>query len=139
MCIRDSFTAAWLIEKWGRKIVLALFLCGTAISACAFGFATVAPVLIISGMLLSFFNLGAWGAMYAYTPENYPTIIRGTGVGMAAAVGRVGGVIGPLLVGSLTAAGFGLPFIFTIFTVAVVVAIIAVVTLGEETKQLEID
>lgn len=35
------------------------------------------------GALLSFFNLGAWGALYAYTPEQYPTVIRATGAGMA--------------------------------------------------------
>lgn len=133
------FTAAWLIEKWGRKWVLAVYLFGTAISALAFGYAVDVNVLIIAGMFLSFFNLGAWGAMYAYTPENYPTVIRGTGVGLAAGIGRIGGVIGPLLVGSLTAAGYGLGPIFAIFAIAIVIAIIAVLTLGKETKQLEID
>ena len=62
-------------------------------------------MLITSGILLSFFNLGAWGALYAYTPEQYPTVIRGTGAGMAAAVGRVGGILGPLLVGYLVTSG----------------------------------
>ncbi len=133
------FTAAWLIEKMGRKWVLAVYLTGTALSALAFGFATDATMLVMFGMLLSFFNLGAWGAMYAYTPENYPTMIRGTGVGLAAGVGRVGGVIGPLVVGSLTAAGYGLGLIFTIFAIAIALAVIAVLVLGKETKQLEID
>lgn len=133
------FTAAWLIEKWGRKWVLAVYLTGTAISALAFGYATDATMLVVAGMFLSFFNLGAWGAMYAYTPENYPTLMRGTGVGLAAGVGRIGGVIGPLLVGSLTAAGYGLGPIFAIFAIAIAIAIVAVVVLGKETKQLEID
>lgn len=133
------FTAAWLIEKMGRKWVLAVYLTGTALSALAFGFATDATMLVIFGMLLSFFNLGAWGAMYAYTPENYPTVIRGTGVGLAAGIGRVGGVIGPLIVGSLTAAGYGLGPIFTIFAIAIAIAVIAVLVLGKETKQLEIE
>lgn len=133
------FTAAWLIEKMGRKWVLAVYLTGTALSALAFGFATDATMLVMFGMLLSFFNLGAWGAMYAYTPENYPTMIRGTGVGLAAGVGRVGGVIGPLVVGSLTVAGYGLGPIFTIFAIAIALAVIAVLVLGKETKQLEID
>ena len=66
-------------------------------------------------MLLSFFNLGAWGALYAYTPEQYPTTIRGTGAGMAAAFGRIGGILGPLLVGYLVASQASLSLIFTIF------------------------
>lgn len=133
------FTAAWLIEKWGRKRVLSVYLVGTAISALVFGIASGAALLVIAGMFLSFFNLGAWGAMYAYTPENYPTVIRGTGVGMAASVGRIGGIIGPLLVGSLTAAGISLSYIFGIFAIAILIAVVAVITLGKETKQIELE
>ena len=132
------FLAAWIIEKIGRKFVLSVFLLGTAFSALIFGFADSTTVLIVSGMFLSFFNLGAWGALYAYTPENYPTIIRGTGAGMAAAVGRIGGIFGPLVVGTLTAKNIELGSIFTIFTVAIVIAIIAIIFLGKETKQVEL-
>lgn len=133
------FTAAWIIEKVGRKFVLSLYLLGTAVSALTFGFADTTAMLLVSGMFLSFFNLGAWGALYAYTPENYPTIIRGTGSGMAASVGRLGGIFGPLLVGVLTARSVDISSIFTIFTIAIVIAIIAIIFLGKETKQLEID
>ncbi len=133
------FTAAWIIEKVGRKFVLSLYLLGTAVSALTFGFADTTAMLLVSGMFLSFFNLGAWGALYAYTPENYPTIIRGTGSGMAASVGRLGGIFGPLLVGVLTARSIDISSIFTIFTIAIVIAIIAIIFLGKETKQMEID
>lgn len=133
------FTAAWIIEKIGRKFVLSIFLIGTAVSALIFGFADSTSVLIVSGMFLSFFNLGAWGALYAYTPENYPTLIRGTGAGMAASVGRIGGILGPLLVGTMTAKNFDLGVIFSIFTVAILIAVVAIIFLGKETKQLELD
>lgn len=132
------FTAAWIIEKVGRKFVLSVYLLGTAISACFFGFADTTAMLLISGMLLSFFNLGAWGALYAYTPENYPTLIRGTGAGAAAAIGRVGGVLGPLLVGTLVAKNLEIGSIFMIFTAAIIVAVLAVLFLGRETKQTEL-
>lgn len=133
------FTAAWIIEKVGRKFVLSLYLLGTAVSSLTFGFADTTAMLLVSGMFLSFFNLGAWGALYAYTPENYPTIIRGTGSGMAASVGRLGGIFGPLLVGVLTARSVDISSIFTIFTIAIVIAIIAIIFLGKETKQMEVD
>ncbi|WP_211237020.1 hypothetical protein [Aneurinibacillus terranovensis] len=41
-----------------------------------------APVLMIAVILLSFFNLGAWGAFYTYTPEQYLTAFGTTGVGL---------------------------------------------------------
>ncbi|USK71418.1 MFS transporter [Peribacillus asahii] len=127
------FTAAWFIEKMGRKFVLITYLIGTAVSAYFFGTAEELPLLITSGILLSFFNLGAWGALYAYTPEQYPTVIRGTGAGMAAAIGRIGGILGPLLVGYLVAANTSISAIFTIFTVAILIGAIAV-AFGKETK-----
>ncbi|WP_409367155.1 MFS transporter [Lysinibacillus sp. 38-6] len=133
------FTAAWFIEKFGRKFVLVSYLIGTAVSAFIFGNAETMAVLLTSGMFLSFFNLGAWGALYAYTPEQYPAIIRGTGAGMAAAVGRIGGIFGPLLVGSLLTAGYDIGFIFAIFCGAIIIGVIGVVFLGTETKQVELD
>ena len=132
------FTAAWLIEKIGRKFVLATYLLGTAGSALIFGHAETTAILIVSGILLSFFNLGAWGALYAYTPEQYPAVIRGTGAGMAAAIGRVGGILGPLLVGSFIAAGYSIGFIFALFCISIVIGVITLVLFGKETRQIEL-
>ncbi|PEY34059.1 MFS transporter [Bacillus cereus] len=132
------FTAAWFIERLGRKFVLVTYLIGTACSAYVFGVAESLTTLLVAGMLLSFFNLGAWGALYAYTPEQYPTVIRGTGAGMAAAFGRVGGILGPLLVGYLVASQTSLSLIFTIFCSSILIGVLAVVVLGQETKQREL-
>ncbi|PFW96139.1 MFS transporter [Bacillus pseudomycoides] len=132
------FTAAWFIERLGRKFVLVTYLIGTACSAYVFGVAESLTTLVIAGMLLSFFNLGAWGALYVYTPEQYPTVIRGTGAGMAAAFGRIGGILGPLLVGYLVASQASLSLIFTIFCGSILIGVLAVVMLGQETKQQEL-
>ncbi|MGM7665866.1 MFS transporter [Microbacterium sp. A93] len=113
--------AAWLIEVWGRRLTLSVFLVGSAVSAVLFGTASGDAAIIGSGMALSFFNLGAWGALYAVTPEIYPTSLRGTGSGWAAGVGRIASIIAPLLVPVLLAAG-GAPLLFVIFAVFFVVA-----------------
>ena len=132
------YSAAWLIERMGRKFVLVTYLLGTAASALVFGAAESTAILIGSGILLSFFNLGAWGALYAYSPEQYPAVIRGTGSGMSAAIGRVGGILGPLLVGSLVSAGYSISYIFTIFCISIVIGVIAVAFFGKETRQIEL-
>lgn len=129
------FTVAWLIERAGRKLVLVVYLLGTLISAYFFGMADSVPQLLLSGSLLSFFNLGAWGALYAYTPEQYATAIRATGAGMAAAIGRIGGILGPLMVGVLVAQSVPISMIFAVFSVAILVAVIAILLLGQETRQ----
>ena len=120
--------AAWLIEAWGRRPTLAVFLLGSAASAVAFGTATTEGTIIGFGMALSFFNLGAWGALYAITPEQYPTAIRGTGAGWAAGVGRIASIIAPLLVPVLLAIG-GAPVLFVVFSVFFVIAAAAALLL----------
>ncbi|MBD0380233.1 MFS transporter [Paenibacillus sedimenti] len=131
------FTAAYLIEKFGRKFVLVSYLLLTAASALWFGAAETEGMLIVSGICLSFFNLGAWGALYAYTPELYPTSVRSTGVGLAAAFGRIGGIIGPYLVGILVARGVVMSVIFMVFFVAIVIGALVVLFFGKETKGMD--
>lgn len=116
--------AAWLIEVWGRRITLSVFLAGSAVSAIVFGTVHAEAAIIASGMALSFFNLGAWGALYAVTPEIYPTSLRATGAGWAAGVGRIASIVAPLLVPVLLATG-GAGLAFTIFSVFFVVAAVA--------------
>ena len=122
--------AAWLIEVWGRRVTLAVFLAGSAVSAGLFGLADSPATIIAAGMALSFFNLGAWGALYAIGPELYPTPTRGSGTGAAAAFGRIASILAPLLVPVLLKAG-GSGMVFGVFAAAFVVAALAAFTLPE--------
>ena len=122
--------AAWLIEIWGRRVTLAVFLVGSAIAAGLFGLADSPATIIAAGMALSFFNLGAWGALYAIGPELYPTSTRGSGTGAAAAFGRIASIIAPLLVPVLLDLGDTV-MVFGVFAAAFVVAALAAFTLPE--------
>ncbi|GAA4063788.1 MFS transporter [Microbacterium laevaniformans] len=122
--------AAWLIEVWGRRVTLSVFLAGSALAAIAFGTATGEGMIIAAGMALSFFNLGAWGALYAATPENYPTSLRATGAGWAAGVGRIASIVAPLSVPPLLAAG-GAPLLFVVFATFFVLAATAAWALAD--------
>ena len=122
--------AAYLIERWGRRPTLATFLGGSAVAAALLGFATTPETIIAAGCALSFFNLGAWGALYAVGPELYPTGLRGTGTGAAAAFGRIASILAPLVVPVLLVAG-GHPAVFGVFAAAFVVAAIGALALPE--------
>ncbi|MEH7504721.1 MFS transporter [Neobacillus drentensis] len=128
------FSAAWLVEKVGRKFVLITYLIMAAVSAIIFGNAESLPWLIGGGMALSFFFLGVTGTTYAYTTDHYDSTIRATGAGFANAAGRVGAIIGPLLVGYLIANKVSFHNIFIMFFVASIIAALNVLLLGKETR-----
>ena len=107
--------AAVLVELWGRRPTLSLFLVGSAVSAVFFGSAESESAILAAGMALSFFNLGAWGALYAISPEVYPTWLRGTGTGWAAGFGRIASVLAPLAVPFLLDVGGSEALLFGVF------------------------
>ena len=125
--------SAWLIEKWGRRPTLATFLLGSGVAAGLFGLQSSTAGILLAGMALSFFNLGAWGALYAIGPEIYPTAMRGTGTGAAAAAGRVAAIIAPLGVPFLLAGG-GSPLVFGVFAVSFAIAAGSALLLPERSQ-----
>ncbi len=122
--------AALLVERWGRRATLVTFLAGSALAAGLFGLVEGAAQVLVIGSLLSFSNLGAWGAVYATTPEVYPTPVRATGAGSAAAFGRIASIIAPLSVPPMLAAG-GPGLVFAAFAAAFVLAAVAALALPE--------
>ncbi len=124
----------YLVERWGRKRTLALFLLLGGVSGYLFATATEMWALFVSLALVSFFNLGAWGAVYPYTSELFPTQYRATGFGMAEGVGKITAILGPVIFGALYASTGGI--IAPLTSIAVVMAIGGAVlaALGPETK-----
>jgi putative MFS transporter len=88
------FTAALLVERIGRRSVAAVFF---AASALAFAYSQGPAQLYLAALALNFFNLGAWGVVYAYTPELFPDHVRGAATGSAGSVARLSMILGPML------------------------------------------
>jgi MFS transporter, putative metabolite:H+ symporter len=127
------FSAAFLVEKWGRRRTLAFYLVASGLFTYLFALATSLPWLIGMGIWMSFFTLGAWGALYAYTPEAYPTNLRGTGMGTASGFTRIAGAIAPVMGAALMGGSVSLVLPLTVFAVAFVIAGGAALALPNET------
>jgi MFS transporter, AAHS family, 3-hydroxyphenylpropionic acid transporter len=68
------------------------------------------PQFIVLASVVFFLGcavLAAQAFLYTMAPINYPTRIRGMGVGAAVAFGRIGAIVGPKLGGMLKAAAHG--------------------------------
>lgn len=133
------FSAAYFVERIGRKATLSSYLALCAVCAYFFGQGGSTETILLWGSLMSFFNLGAWGVVYTYTPEMYPTRFRASGSGWAAGFGRVGGILAPLVVAKMLASFFGYSGVFVMFTAVLLLAAVNILVLGEETKGKELD
>lgn len=133
------YCAAWLVDKIGRKYTLSAFLLFSGVASYFFGHASTAATLMMWGSVMSFFNLGAWGVLYTYTPEQYPTAIRALGSGWAAGFGRFGGMAAPMMVGALLARSFGFASVFYMFALVFAAVAVIVLSLGVESKQKDLE
>ncbi len=129
------FSAAYLVEKLGRKRTLAIYLIASGLFTYLFAVTNSLSGMVAMGMWMSFFTLGAWGALYAYTPEAYPTNLRGTGMGAASGMTRIAGALAPSLGAALMGGALALVLPVTIFAIAFVVAGVAALALPVETTQ----
>jgi MFS transporter, AAHS family, 3-hydroxyphenylpropionic acid transporter len=89
---------AWVLSSY-VGIAAALLILPTAGQS----FALAAGAAALAGV----FIVGAQLVLFAAAPLYYGSAVRGTGVGSAVAVGRLGSVVGPLFAGALLAAGSG--------------------------------
>jgi len=100
--------SAYGVERWGRKPTLVGFLLLSAAGCMLYSLGSSTAVVVGSTLLMSFALLGTWGALYAFTPEVYPTELRASGMGMAGAVARFGGLFAPAIVAPVMATQFTL-------------------------------
>jgi MFS transporter, putative metabolite transport protein len=91
-----AFVAMPLVEWWGRRPVC---IAGFAIAAVAFGLLPFVPSLIIVAVFLAYaVGMGAATVLeLVYPAELFPTSIRASATGFAAAVSRVGAFFGTFL------------------------------------------
>jgi putative MFS transporter len=130
------FSAAWLVEKWGRKPTLAIYLGVSALATFAWALVESPTAVFAAAAVMSFFTLGAFAVLYTYTPETYPTTLRTTGMGSASGWARVGGFIAPYVGGVLIDASLVLAL--SVFAAAFLVNAGVIALFAHETKDRDL-
>lgn len=123
-----------LIDRVGRRPVIISGLSLGAAGAAGLGAARGEAGVVVGAIFLAGGILGAWPVILSYAAELYPTRIRATAVGWAAAAGRTGAILAPAMLGALLrswTSGRGLAL--GVVAGALVIAALIVVFLGEET------
>ena len=101
--IVGSVIGAWLGDKFNIKYVLVAFYALGAASLALMGYTKSTELLFAVVFVVGGSTLGTAVLAYAYAGEFYPTAVRSTGVGFASGIGRLGAILGPILIGGLVA------------------------------------
>ena len=128
-----AIAAGRIADKVGRKKTFLIAGLCTSIFGIAYGASTTLVMLIITGILYQFGKYLNAMMMALYTPELYETSIRTTGNGLATSWGRMGSIIGPIvLAGVMTS--FGVYTTMYIAAAMVIIPGLLVFLIGPETK-----
>jgi AAHS family 4-hydroxybenzoate transporter-like MFS transporter len=108
-----SAAAGWLLGRFGVLRVLPPTLALGGLTYVTVGWAapSLMAVMAAQGVFGLLLGCGSSG-LIALSAITYPVTIRSTGVGWATAIGRLGSMTGPLVVGQMVGAQWDVPTIF---------------------------
>jgi AAHS family benzoate transporter-like MFS transporter len=113
-----------LADRFHLKPVLMFLGLMGAIVMSLMGFQSNQFLLYILVFLAGAASIGSQMLLYSYVAQYYPLAVRSTGIGWSSAIGRMGAIIGPILIGGLL--GMNLPAHFNFIAVGLPVLITAI-------------
>lgn len=108
--------------RFGLKKTITSILLITAIFLLTFGLFKGSDLILVMLFFLGFGVQSGFVGLYAMAAGMYPTQIRSTGIGWAMGMGRLGGILGPILGGILVSLGFNMFESFAFFAIPSVLA-----------------
>ena len=123
-----------LTDRWKKAYVILLMYGGILAGLLALNGASSLNQMYMAAALAGAFVIGCQGVLYAFGSIVYPTEVRGTGVGVASAVGRIGAMLGPVIAGQLLTAGFGAAGVITAAIPCIIISALCMLFLVNRTK-----
>ncbi|MEG0344066.1 aromatic acid/H+ symport family MFS transporter [Acinetobacter sp. TY1] len=106
-----------------KPVLMCLGIIGAVVMSLM-GFQSNEFLLYILVFLAGAASIGSQMLLYSYVAQFYPLAVRSTGIGWSSAIGRMGAIIGPILIGGLL--GMNLPAHFNFMAVGLPVLITAI-------------
>ena len=123
-----------LTDRWKKAYVILLMYGGILAGLLALNGASSLNQMYMAAALAGAFVIGCQGVLYAFGSIVYPTEVRGTGIGVASAVGRIGAMLGPVIAGQLLTAGFGAAGVITAAIPCIIISALCMLFLVNRTK-----
>ncbi|WP_232698294.1 MFS transporter [Brevibacillus daliensis] len=144
--IVGSVVGGWLADRIGAKKVLLMFYALGALCFILLGFKADTLILYFLIAIGGACSIGTQNLANPYIAEYYPKNMRATGIGWSLGIGRIGGILGPTLVGYLVAMNLPFQMNFLAFAIPCLFGALAIFLVQEkyssydrlvETKQLK--
>lgn len=133
--------AGYLLSSfWAHKLSAKMFLTFAflefGLSLILFGLSSSIVPMVIFGWLAAAGYGFTTISTYSYTPRQFETSVRGTGMGLVTGAGRIGAITGPMIVGWLNPVG-GIGASFIAFGAAALLAVPVIQILERRTRAPE--
>lgn len=131
--VAGLFLAGYLADKHGAKRVVLLWFGLSAVFLAILSIQIPSEILLNATVFVTgVFVFSSQVLVYAWVSQLFPAGLRGTALGFAAGVGRIGAIVGPAVTGTLVAAGIAYPSGFYVFAAAGVLAVAALALVPAE-------
>jgi AAHS family 3-hydroxyphenylpropionic acid transporter len=130
-----SILMGMMLDKMRMSFVIKFIYLGILVSLCCLSFSPTVAVLALSAVGCGLFIVGGQSALYGLAAIYYPAEMRGTGVGAAVAIGRIGSFAGPLLAGFLLSLGQSATIVIGSSIPVILIAAISALMLVRKPKQ----
>jgi len=114
--LAGGLVVSYALDRIGRKPTVTFSYTAAALSmlGCALATGTgSAAIVLVAFTIAAFFATCAWVSAYPTFSELFPTPLRATGIGASVAVGRIGAIIGQVVL-AVTATAWGVSVMFGI-------------------------
>ena len=128
----------YLIEKIGRKPLIIYTYIMTAVFCIAIGNLENPTYLLVLTAAFFFFADQSSVGVVAYIPELFPTRLRVLGSAWAAAAGRIGSALSPIMAGAFMKYN-QYSMVWLIFAAIYLIGVVVVWSIGPETKGRSLD
>ena len=126
----------YLIDRWNKSFVILMMYTGILLGLFLLSGSTQLNIMYMAAAFTGIFMIGSIGVMYAFGSFVYPTESRGQGVGAASSIGRLGAIVGPMVVGQLLFLGSGTSMIFLAAIPCIVIAAMCMLVLSKKLQRV---
>lgn len=121
---------AWAMDKYRPYEILSAAYAVAAIAIAFIGISSASLASAFTAIFIGGFTvMGSQLGMNALIVNFYPTTMRSTGLGWALAVGRIGSILGPIIVGAILMLQWPLSQVFLLLAAPALVSLVAIILL----------